>query len=264
MKKIFLAGLVFSSLCHADVIKSTIHAIENGVIKFSNGRVAYLDGKETNLKRNDFVQMEVDGKSSLLSFKKIPAPLTFGNMSLVEAPALPYEPTVIQGGMTEAWNIFNRSNSNYKRISECSDRAHVWANDELKKNGIRSEKVFVFFTASYINRVRFKWWFHVAPLYTIADRGKVQKLVMDYRYTDRPMSVKEWTDRFVYTKDHCKVSEKFSEYDKNPQTENCYVMFRSMHYRIPADMEAEEVNGYYKTSTSESEVRSSFNFAFNK
>lgn len=266
MKKFFLLSIALTSLSHAEVIQDKVHSVENGLVKFQNGRVAYMDQKNLNLKSEDYVHVEVDDTSTILSYKKMTPPAKFESMSLLEETtpaAVPYEPTIVQG-MEEAWNIFNRSNSNYKRISECSDRAHVWANDEFKKNGIKSEKIFVFFTASYINSVRFKWWFHVAPLYTVATGSGLEKLVMDYRYTDRPMTVKEWTDKFVYTKRDCKVTDKFSEYDVNPQTENCYVIYRSMHYKLPIEIQAEEQSGQYKTTSSESEIRASYNYAFNK
>jgi hypothetical protein len=264
MKKFFLFGLVLSSLSQAEIIQDRIHSIDNGLVKFANGRVAFIDQQDLDLSTDDYVKANVDERSSLVSFAKITGPTSFKDLSLQnETLPAPFTPTIVSG-MSEAWNIFYRSNPNYKRISECSDRAHIWAHEEFKNNGIKSEKLFVFFTASYINSVRFKWWFHVAPMYTIEEGGNIQKMVMDYRFTDRPMTIKEWTDRFVYTKRECKVTEKFSEYDVNPQTENCYLMTRSMHYRIPADIVAEEKNGFYKTSSSESEIKTSYNFAFKK
>jgi hypothetical protein len=266
MRKYLLLSLILaSSALHAEIITSKIHSIEKGLLKFENGRVAYLDSQSLDLQPDDYVSAEVNNRSSLLSITKLPSFDAFTNASVFEVtpppPPPPFEPTVVQG-MDEAWNIFNRSNSNYKRVSECSDRAHVWAHNEFKHSGTKSEKVFVFFTESYIKSVRFKWWFHVAPLYTVNNNGNIQKLVMDYRFTDRPMTVKEWTDQFVYTKRSCKVTTKFSEYDNNPQTENCYVIYESMHYKIPLDIENEETLGLYKTSTSESELKASYSFAF--
>jgi hypothetical protein len=235
MKKLIILALTMAStMLGAETIQSKIHAIENGIVKFENGRVAFLDKENFDISAQDYVRVELNEKSSLLAVQKLPAPMNIKNMSLMledeTTPPVAFEPTVVPS-MEEARNIFNRSNPNYKRISECTDRAHVWAHDELKKSGTRSKKVFVLFTASYINSVRFKWWFHVAPLYTVNNGGQITELVMDFRYTDRPMTVKEWTDEFVYTKRECKVTTKFSEYDVNPQTENCYLMFESMHCR---------------------------------
>lgn len=267
MKKYFILGLTLTtSMLQAETIKGRIHSIEDGLIRFENGRVAFLDSQKVDFASDDFVEVEVDDKSSLQSLKRLAPPemQTFKNLNLQPEETTPpvFEPTVVQG-MEEAKTIFNRSNPNYKRISECTDRAHIWAHEEFKISGIKSRKVFVFFTASYINSVRFKWWFHVAPLYTV-NAGGLQELVMDYRFTDRPMTVKEWTDQFVYTKRDCKVTTKFSEYDVNPQTENCYLIYESMHYKLPGDIYEQETAGRYKTVTTESELKAAYNYAFLK
>jgi hypothetical protein len=261
MKKFLVLGLALTTtVLHAEIIKSKIHSIEDGIVKFENGRVAFTDSQTLDLSSEDYIEANVDTKSTLISFKKTLPEIGFASLQLEDQAPAEFVPTIVQG-MAEANNIFDRSNPNYKRISECTDRAHVWAFDEFKRSGTKSEKVFVLFTASYINSVRLKWWFHVAPLYTVNDGGSVKKIVMDFRYTDRPMTVKEWTDQFVFTKRECKVTTKFSEYDVNPQTENCYLMYETMHYRIPADISAQET-GRYKNSTSESELKASYRFAF--
>ena len=265
MKKLFILGILLSTHLPAETITGKIHSIEKGLLKFENGRVAFLDSKEVPLSPGAYVEAKINGRSSLLSYKQLKAPEenelknTFFFPEETTPPA--FEPTVVSG-MEEAWSIFNRSNPYYKRVSECTDRAHVWAHEEFGHSGTKSMKAFVFFTASYINSVRFKWWFHVAPMYKVNDGGTVKDLVMDYRYTDRPMSVKEWTDQFVYTKRPCKVTTKFSEYDVNPQTENCYLIYESMHYKIPGEIHKQETEGRYKTTTSESEVKAAFRFGF--
>lgn len=266
MKKLLFLGLVLtSSLAQAETFKSRIHSIEDGIIKFDNGRVAFQDVKSFDLSPDDYIKAEINEQSTLLSIEKLPTLETAGlkQLSLQPEEVTPplFEPTTVQG-MKEAWNIFNRSNPYYKRVSECTDRAHVWAFDEFKKTGTKSKKVFVFLTASYINSVRFKWWFHVAPLYTVNDNGTIKELVMDFRYSPGPQTVKEWTDQFVYTKRPCKITTKFSEYDVNPQTENCYLIYESMHYKIPGDIHEQELSGRYKTSTNESEVKAAFRYGF--
>ena len=266
MKKLLFTGMLLtSSLLQAETFRSRIHSIENGIIKFDNGRVAFTDLKSFDLTSDEYLRAEVDERSTLVSYQKLHGPMEenlkqFSFQTVNNAPPL-FEPTMVQG-MDEAWNIFNRSNPYYKRVSECTDRAHVWAHDEYKKTGIKSKKVFVFFTASYINSVRFKWWFHVAPLYTVNDNGTIKELVMDFRYSPGPQTVKEWTDQFVYTKRSCKVTTKFSEYDVNPQTENCYLIYESMHYKVPADIHEQELSGRYKSLTSESELKASYRSAF--
>ena len=268
--KVFVLILtaLLPSMLLAEIISGKIHSIENGILKFNNGRVAFLDGALPVIPKGTFIEIEVDERSSLRSLKRIDQPissLVFKNALIVPEETLPpvFTPTLVSN-MDEAINIFNRSNPNYKRISECSDRAHIWAHDEFKNSATASRKAFLFFTASYINSVRLKWWYHVAPVYNVNDNGSIKELVMDYRYTDRPMTVKEWTDQFVFTKRPCKVTDKFSQYDMNPQTENCYLIFESMHYKIPGQIHEKETHSRYKTNTTESELQASFGYAFNQ
>lgn len=165
MKFFFTLVLMASSTVFAETIKDRIFAVEDGMVKFENGRVAFLDSSSFDLKKNEVITATIDEKSTLISVEK-DYKETFKNASfdfdsiqnqIYSSSRDFFEPTVIKGGMQEAWNIFNRSNPYYKRISECTDRAHVWAHDEFKKNGTKSIKAFVLFTASYINSVRFKW-----------------------------------------------------------------------------------------------------------
>jgi hypothetical protein len=79
-------------------------------------------------------------------------------------------------------------------------------------------------------------------------------MVMDFRYSDKPLTVKEWTDLFVFTKRSCKVTTKFSEYDVNPQTESCYLIFESMHYKVPDELFDQERYSRFKNQTSEYEI----------
>lgn len=271
MKKLFLISLALgvAPLIQAETIKSRIHAIEGDIVKFENGRVAFLNSSLVNLHKGTMIKAELDNEdSSLISYEVMKAPTNLKNMSLrdEENPAPlpgvrpPFEPTIVPS-MAEAIKIFNRSNPWFKRVSECTDRAHVWAHEEFKLSGTKSKKVFVFFTASYIDSIRFKWWFHVAPMYSVQTPSGVQDMVMDFRYTDRPMTVKEFTDQYVYTKRPCKPTLRFSEYDVNPQTENCYLMIDSMHYKIPGELAAQE-QGRYKNTTSDGEVKAALRYGF--
>jgi hypothetical protein len=265
MKKLLFLGFLLAMRSQAEVIQGRIHDIDRNLVKLENGRVAFLDKfDQVRLMKNDVVRITIDDRSSVISVRPLKFPLALVDPSAglhsVEI-ITPFVPTIIDS-MEQAQAIFERSNPYYKRLSECSDRAHVWAHEEFRATGTKSLKVFVFFTASYINSVRFKWWFHVAPLYKVRDRDEVRDLVMDYRYTDRPMSVKDWTDGFVYSKRPCKLTTKFSEYDVNPQTEDCYLILESMHYRLRNELHLRELSGRYKIQTSESELRMSRRFAF--
>jgi hypothetical protein len=266
MKVILLASWVFLSwTASGESFISRIHSLEGSLVKFDNGRVGFRAQKRFSFSPGDWVNVNLDQNSFILFAKPLPpsAHQNFNLLSLSDDPGGPpiYEPTVVPD-MSEAWKIFHRFNSDYKRTSECSDRAHIWSHDEFNYSGTKSMKAFVFFTDSYIKSVRLKWWFHVAPMYKVNNRGIIQDMVMDFRYTNRPMTVKEWTDQFVYTKRSCKVTTKFSEYDVNPQTENCYLIFESMHYKLPGEIHEQELSGRYKKETTEFELRASFQSAF--
>jgi len=178
-----------------------------------------------------------------------------------EAPD--FKPTIIQG-QKEALKIFERLRSNYRRKSECSDRAHIWAYDEFINNKIFSQKIFIFFTASYINRYSFKWWFHVAPMILVQENNSIKEYVLDFRYAQAPLLLKDWSDLMVHTKRNCKLTTKFSEYDVNPQTEDCYFIKDSMYYRLPSDLSLRETNQQYQTKFNLSEIKYSLSQAFEK
>lgn len=275
MKKIFALCSILGTLpIMADVVKSTVHSVEkvdsNYLIKFENGRVGHISSFDKNVGTYKFLDLEgesveakLDGNYNLVSIKKLKASVggkkTFEFEDSMEPPA--YGPTIISD-MAEATKIFKRLNPNYKRSSECSNRAHVWASEEFKNNNIKSMKIFVFFTASYINRVRLKWWFHVAPMLAVQIGEKVEGRVMDFMFNHSPVSVKEWTDQFVFSKRPCRPTTKFSEYDVNPQTEDCYQMEGPMYNWTPRDFHNQETQNRFKSDFSQGEIRAAYKEAF--
>lgn len=220
--------------------ESRIHSIdqEYGFIRYENGRVVFLDESPALL--------------ALTSAH-------FKSMQTLELDELAstYEPTVLNG-FQDVKKLFDNLNKNYRRVSECSDRAHIWAHDMYETQGIKSMKAFAFLTASYINRNRAKWWFHVAPMIKTHDSA----FILDYQFMDKPVTVKEWTDLMVSSKRNCKLTTKFSEYDVNPQTEDCYIMFESMYYRLPGDIHRQETHNQFKNDFNAYEVQSSRRAAF--
>lgn len=266
MKYLALIVSLVNLSAHAEVLRSGVHSVEGNLIKLANGRVVFMENNKSLLNTQEMsdklVEFHVDHESRLLSHKIIGEAPENKLLELLEEVTPPaYEPTLIPS-LAEAEAIFNRLNTDYKRRSECSDRAHIWAWEEFKNHGIKSEKVFAFFTATYINRTGFKWWFHVAPLITVQTENGPVKMVLDYQFKTRPVPVKEWTDMMVFSKRECKMTKKFSEYDVNPQTEDCYMMIDSMYYRLPGDLHAQELQGQYRISFDPSEVKATYRYAF--
>jgi len=202
---------------------------------------------------------------SVIKGKKINNPIKIINLqkNFFVEESRDFKPTIIQGKQ-EALKIFERLRSNYTRKSECSDRAHIWAYDEFINHQIFSQKIFIFFTASYINKHSFKWWFHVAPMIKVQENNSIQEYVLDYRYAHEPLLLKDWSDLMVHSKRSCKWTTKFSEYDINPQTEDCYFIKESMYYRLPSDLSFKETHQQFKTEFRRSEINYSLSQAFEK
>ncbi len=249
--------IAFLTFCHgvgAETFESDVHSIVRGddggphLVKFNSGAVKFI---------------EVGDEEKLLSFeaklKKSTERLTpdIQNRMLLQEDE--FQPTQLSD--KDLSNIFNRMNPYMKRRSECSDRAHVWAWDEFQKTGTKSEKAFLFLTDSYIRRTRYKWWFHVAPMYTTTS-GK--KMVMDYQFLNRPVTFTEWKNNLVFSKRECVSEFNFLDYDAGAdQTQDCYTKTEPMYYYIPGDIAARE-KGNPKTSWSEFEVNASRSRAFFK
>lgn len=249
-----IAFLVFSFGAWAETLDS-IHSIVRGsegephLVKFNSGVVKFIEQDDRNLLK--FYE------SKLKSSKFSPDSFNHKFMSVLEETD--FQPSLVPDQEIPA--IFKRMNSFMSRRSECSDRAHVWAWDEFQRSGTKSEKAFLFLTDTYIRRTGYKWWFHVAPMYTTTS-GK--KMVMDLQFLDRPVTFTEWKNLLVFSKRECVTDFRFLEYNAGAdQTQDCYTKSEPMYYFIPGDIGARE-NGRPKTSWFESEVKSSRSRAFFK
>lgn len=264
--KFFLLAFLVSLPSFADVFQGKIHSIEEVketgeyLIKFENGRVAFTKNAGV-LNKGHAIKGQLNKKLELTSYKVlsesdeiIPNPLS------LEPSTDNYQPTILtQDQLQDFWKNLK---TDYTRKSECSDRAFIWAFEGWKKHGYQTEMVYAFFTASYINRNRFKWWFHVAPLLSVKVGDRIEKYVIDHQFLDRPVTIREWTDLMVFSKRECRPTDKFSEYDVNPQTEDCYLMVDSMYYRIPAYLSDKEKKNIHKTEFNAGEVRMSYGLGF--
>lgn len=249
--KSFMLGafLVFSYAAGATTVEDSVHSIvrgENGephLVKFHSGAVKFVESHEEH-------------QLSLFEAKLKNVAQT---KRLLQEEPLDYSPTAVTDA--EIQNIFKRMNPYMRRKSECSDRAHVWAWDEFQKTGTKSQKAFLFLTDTYIKRNRYKWWFHVAPMYTTTAG---EKIVMDFQFLDRPVTFTEWKNLLVFSKRECVTEFRFLDYDAGAdQTQDCYVKFEPMYYYIPGDIGARE-NGRGKTNWNAFEVNSSRSRAFFK
>lgn len=268
MKKLLVVSLTLASFnLAAETFVTKIHSVNDsdGFIRLENGRVAFFKRPLTSghVPSGSKVKISLNEDNELKSIEVLEETLEAGpQLKSLEAEERPsFTPSVIPD-LKSATDLFNNLKSDFKRVSECTDRAHVWSYDLFKNNSIMSQKVFALFTASYINRNRFKWWFHVAPLVQVQEEGKVESRVLDFRYADRPLLIKEWTDMLVFSKRPCKMTTRFSEYDVNPQTEDCYMIIESMYYRLPGDIFEQELKNQYRDKFIESELNFSRKLGF--
>lgn len=253
-----LTALTFSSIFSAHASTEVVHSIVPGsatephIVRFESGRVELIKPTE----EEKLLAYEAQLKSKM-TLKSLSHERSSDEEKLLEnAPA--FQPSNVSGA--EIQNIFSRMNSQMRRRSECSDRAHVWAWDEHQKSGTNSEKIFLFLTDSYIKRHNYKWWFHVAPMYTVDG----QKMVLDNQFFDRPVSLEEWKNSLVFSKRACVTDFSFLAYDAGAdQTQDCYMKTQSMFFRLPADIAALE-KGLDRTEWNVPEVNDARARAFHK
>lgn len=268
--------LLLFSLCHfisasfAENFQSSIfdvtHHEGQWVLRFKNGRTGFLSSdkslpSEYNPQLIFDVELDEQLKIRNLIPKQESSVSRKDESSIIDLQDDEYRPSILET-QALATSLFNSLNSTYQRQSECSDRAHVWSWELLNRQKIRTEKIFVFFTASYINRYRFKWWFHVAPLVTVKNKEDNKKYVFDYVFLDSPKTIREWTNLFVFSKKECKFTTRFSEYDHNPQTEDCYLMTSPMYLWTPADLMDQENYQRIKSNFSMPDIQSAYQKAF--
>lgn len=247
------AFIVFSMGALAETNEASIHSIVRGkdgephLVKFNSGAVKFIEQEDSHLLARFEKKLALNRSHSN------------GQLKMLVQPEGDFEPTLVPD--TEINAIFQRMNPYLKRKSECSDRAHVWAWDEFQRSGIKSEKAFLLLTDTYIKRNRYKWWFHVAPMYTTTSG---QKIVMDHQFLDGPVTFTQWKNFLVFSKRECVTDFRFLDYNAGAdQTQDCYTKFEPMYYFIPGDIGARE-NGRPKTGWNKAEVNAARSRAFFK
>lgn len=173
-----------------------------------------------------------------------------------------YIPTTI-ASMDVAKRYFREARYNPKD-SQCFNRAMVWTYEWWRKHSLKSNKLLIYFTRTYIRRYNFEWWFHIAPYVHILDQGKVVERVMDIKYSSRPLEFRTWTNIFMNRDPECMVVTKFSDYADHPYTGDCYIQRTNMYTYQPADLQMEEAWNYTKDKFIMKEVRQAYLEAFDE
>jgi len=220
-----LAAFLFT----LNAVAASIVAQDQDLIYFSDGRVEFVSGNS---------QSEVKISSGVL-------------------PKSNFDPTVLSH-MKEAHEIYQRMRIDFQEQSQCTNLAHVWAYEEFKKTGIKTQKMFLFFTKKYIMEYRFPWWFHVAPMVTV----KNEQVVLDRRYTTLPLNPDKWAEHFVLSGRTCKEIQKFSTFwNRRHVVDDCFFIKGSMYDWQPRDLRLKE-QGTIKRSFRTSDLDRAYQEAF--
>lgn len=279
MKFYFMLLLLIACPIYASTTYlTTIYDIDHGqsandetLVFLGNGKVAKLASKATIIIKNlekyptkdKILSITVDESRFITDIIETGYETQSNNLSEVEEGANnQYIPTTIEN-MSVAKKYFQEARYNPKD-SQCFNRAMIWSYEWWRLHSLRSNKLFIFFTRTYIRRYNFEWWFHIAPLVHVMDNGKVVERMMDIKYSRGPLDIRQWTDLFMKNNSPCNIITKFSDYADNPYTGDCYIQRNNMYMYQPADLQMEEAWNYQKDKFIMNEVRAAYLEAYDE
>jgi hypothetical protein len=273
MKTFFILFLMaFPVLSFARIHTSAIHTIDESIndsphlLLLENGSVIFLSSEnkedldffKESISSLSHLEITTDDENNFISARSVS---TFdhpedpiGQENQEKELNLSYEPTVLNS-LSDASAIFRKMRRNYQFESQCYNRAHIWTWEEYNRSSLKSKKYFLFFTSRYIRAYRYHWWFHVTPAVSVNGLGD---RMLDRRYTTDIKLIKDWTDKFIYSKRSCPIVFKYNDYRYNQQLEHCYLIPVSMYFWQPRDIERRDRLGVEKTSF----IRSEVNYAY--
>jgi hypothetical protein len=213
------------------------------------------------MRAHGWYRFKLNSRSEILSLRKAAPPIqtTLPESFRTVTPEI-YVPSILPA-LDVARRYFSEARRSYTPDSQCYDRAHVWAYD-WRRQQIYSSKTWIFFTRRYIRMNKFDWWFHVAPSVHVVIDGKVRERVMDIKYAQGPIALKEWTDIFIRNNTPCPVVERYRDQADFPESGSCFVMKSSMYYYRPLDLEFFDLTGTPRERWQPDEVRSALREAF--
>jgi hypothetical protein len=231
-----------------------------------NGRVARLsenkeegirENLQTALSENSLLKIQISKDGEIVGIEFAPAAMKSFSSEDPITGFKDFRPTQLQS-YNEAQNIFQNLNRRHQRDSQCYNRAHIWAFEEWRRIGLKSLKLFMFFTKSYIWEYKYDWWFHVTPLTYVGNTP----YTLDRTFNRSPLSIKSWTLGFIKSRRDCPIIYRYSQYEQNQMTEHCYLIPATMFFWQPRDLENSEQTGRYKNSFVPAEVNHAYWEAF--
>ena len=262
--KLYLSAIIilFSSSVFADIAR--IHSITPTFIKFEDGRVGFLDELDNEvlnqLRPGNVLKIKLDSDNTLqevaISARNESQDSPFPTLTPEE-----YNPSVLPN-YTYATNLLHTFRSPAINGAQCYDKAHVWTYEAEYYYRARLQKAWLFFSDHYIERYRFKWWFHVAPFAKVMMRGSVEERIMDRVFYQYPLKLKLWTDLFMENKVACKEVSSYNDYSQHPGEDDCYVIRSTPYYWQPKDLEALAERGREKNQYINSEISHAYRFGY--
>lgn len=273
--RLFFFAMIFSIQAFGKTVNTQIHEIVlassmdeetliylsgGQILKLTNDKSVFLGMLQSAKKSNSWLEINYDEKRQILSISSITPPYRVTRLKSLPFHS-PYNPSVLNS--FEDATKFHQASRRTTKESQCFNRAHVWTHDWRIKHNFYSMKIFLFFTPKYIRKFNFEWWFHVAPFVYVQDsQGVIRERVLDIKYGNGPLKIKQWTDIFMKDDASCPLVEKYSDHANNPESSTCYLMKASMYYYQPQDLELLEVQNIEKTYWVESEVKNAYLEAF--
>jgi hypothetical protein len=172
-----------------------------------------------------------------------------------------YRPSVFET-LKEAQSFMRQMRPNAREDAECYNRAHVWAYEGATRDSVRSMKVWIFFTRSYIRQYNFEWWFHVSPYTFVREKERITERVLDFKFARGPQLMQDWTNIFMRNRARCPVIRKYSIFEQQQGEESCFLMKTNMYYYQPLDIENLEKRGVEKTFWIEWELNNAYRQGF--
>lgn len=275
---VFLVGLmslpvlamtqISSQIYDIDIAKKnqtvTLILLNTGqVIKTLSGKSNLIERLMDGKKKMHIYNFMIDDDRFIVDAKKIdPTKDLTERDSRITIENSDYLPTTITS-MEVAKKYFKEARYNPKD-SQCFNRAMVWTYEWWRKHSLKSNKILIYFSRTYIRQYNFEWWFHIAPYVHVMDQDKVVERVMDVKYSRGPIEFRRWTNIFVNKDPECPVIQKFSDYADNPYIGECFIQRTNMYTYQPADLQMNEAWNYVKDKFLMQEVKQAYLEAFNE
>lgn len=245
---------LFSTPLLAD--SARIHSVTSTFIKFEDGRVGFLDEVDNaliqDLRPGKLLKFTLDDEHILedvVISSSLENPIIRSENSAQEN----FVPSILPS-YTYATNLLRTFRYPALDNAQCYDKAHVWVYEAEYFHKLKLPKMWLFFSDHYIERYRFKWWFHVAPYARLKMKGVVEERIMDRTFYQYPLKLKLWTDLFMENKIACKEVTSYTDYSQHPGEDDCYVIRSTPYYWQPRDLEKLAERGTEKKQYMRSEI----------